>query len=96
MATRIGTARRKTRHKLSRPSAAKGTVPIRKYMQKFKTGDKVLLKADSFKQDGMYHPRFHGRVAVVRSARGKAYEVAVDEAGREKILIVSPVHLRKV
>lgn len=96
MVTRTGRSRRKTRHKLSLPAGKKGKVPIRSYLQSFKEGEKVLLKADPSYQKGMYFPRFHGRVAVVKGHRGRSYEVAVREEGKMKTLVVNPVHLQKV
>ncbi len=47
------------------------------------------------RQKGMYLPRFHGRIGVVKGQRGKCYEVAIKDGSKEKILIVHPVHLKK-
>ena len=43
MVTRIGTKRRKTRHKLKRKPAEKGKIPLSKYFQTFESGERVGL-----------------------------------------------------
>ena len=65
-------------------------------LQEFKIGDKVALKADSGVQKGMYFPRFHGKAGVVKGKKGKCYEVMIKDIGKEKTLIVHPVHLRRL
>lgn len=96
MAKRIGGFRRKTRNKFKKLVRKKGKISIKDYFQKFKIGEKVLLKAEPAVQKGMYFPRFHSKIGVVRGARGRCYEVAIKDGRKEKILIVHPVHLRKV
>ena len=96
MAKRIGGFRRKTRHKLSKPLREKGKISLRKYFQAFKPGDKVVLKSESSIHKGMYNPRFHGKSAVVKNKKGHCYEVIIKDNKKKKILIVHPVHLRRV
>ena len=96
MAKRIGGARRKTRHKLKKRVQARGKISIRKYMQPFKTGERVALAAESAVQKGMYFPRFHGRTGVVTGMQGECYTIAFRDGGKEKTVIAHPVHLRKV
>ncbi len=95
MATRIGTARRKTRHKLSKPRSEKGKLSLRKYFQEFKEGDRVTLLAEPAVQKGMYYPRFHNCVGTVKKRRGFCYELTIKDMNKEKTVIVHPVHLRK-
>ena len=94
MAKRVGGFRRKTRSKLKR--AEKGKILIRRFIQKFEEGQKVLLNADSSVQKGMYFPRFHSKVGEIKGKKGKCYEVAIKDGKKNKTLIVHPVHLRKV
>lgn len=96
MAQRIGSSRRKTRHKLRKEASEKGKISIRRYFQKFEAGDKVLLKAEPAVHKGMYFPRFHGKIAVVKGKTGSCYEVIVKDGNKNKVLIVHPVHLKKV
>jgi ribosomal protein L21E len=43
----------------------------------------------------MYLPRFLGRAGVISKKLGSCYQVKIDDMGKEKLLIVHPVHLRK-
>ena len=96
MVKRIGGFRRKTRHKLQKKARQKGKLSLRKYFQKFEIGQKVLLKADSIVQKGMYHPRFHGKIGIIKGKEGRCYEVKIKDYSKEKTLIVHPVHLESV
>jgi len=96
MTTRQGGFRRKTRHKLKKPLRKKGKVSHRKYFQQLEVGQKVKLAAEPAHQKGMYYPRFHGMVGVVKSKSGECYNVAIKDHNKEKVLIVHPVHLTKV
>jgi len=94
MARRTGGFRRKTRSKLKRTE--KGKILIRKFIQKFEEGQKVLLSADSSIQKGMYFPRFHSKIGVVKGKKGRCYEIKIKDGNKEKMVIVHPSHLRKV
>ena len=93
---RVGRSRRKTRHKLKKSVRERGKVSITKFLQEFSQGDKVCLKAEPAYQKGMYFPRFHGSVGIVQRKRGSCYEVLIKDSGKEKLVIVHPVHLQKV
>lgn len=92
----VGGFRRKTRHKLKRDKADRGKLSISKYFQKFSVGDKVAFKANPVLQTGMYNPRYHGMVGSVKGMKGRCYEVTVTDGGKEKTMIVHPLHLRRV
>ena len=96
MTQRIGGFRRGTRSKLKKPKTAKGKLSIGSFLQKLKTGDKVRLSAEPAYQKGMYYPRFHGKVGIVKGKSGSCYNVAIKDHNKEKVLIVHPVHLKKV
>lgn len=96
MTKRTGGFRRKTRNKLKKASRKKGKISIKNYFQQFKTGQKVLLKAEPAVQTGMYFPRFHAKTGIVKGKKGSCYEISIKDGGKEKTLIVHPVHLRKV
>ncbi|HLC55401.1 MAG TPA: 50S ribosomal protein L21e [Candidatus Nanoarchaeia archaeon] len=95
MVKRIGGSRRKTRAKFSKNYRSKGKISIRQFLQKFSTGEKVILKAETAYQQGMYFPRFHGRQGIVQGRQGACYQVIIKDGDKEKMLIVHPVHLRK-
>ncbi len=96
MVKRIGGFRRKTRHKLKKPVRRKGKVSISKYFQDFKINEIVQLVAEPSIQKGMYFPKFHGRYGTINKKKGKCYEVKIKTQKKEKILIVHPVHLKKI
>ena len=92
---KIGGIRRKTRSKLKKPIKDKGKLRLSKYFQHFKVDDKVVLSAEPSVQKGMYHPRFHGKIGIVKGTHGKCYEVEIKDAEKTKSLIVHPIHLMK-
>ena len=96
MVKRTGGSRRKTRHKLRKNVRTRGKISLTSFFQKFSSGDKVVLKADSAYQKGMYFPRFHGKIAVISKKIGTCYEVLLNDQGKDKTLIVHPVHLKKL
>ena len=96
MAKRIGSARRKTRHKFSKSVRQKGKISIRRYMQILKSGDKVSLTVEPSVHKGMYHRRFVSKIATVKAKKGRCYEVLIKDGNKTKTLIVHPVHLIKV
>lgn len=96
MVKRIGTARRKTRSIFSKSIKEKGKLSLTKYLQEFKTGDKVVLKAEPSIQKGLYFPRFHGKQGTIAKKQGECYEVKIKDFTKEKMLIVHPVHLKRL
>jgi len=96
MVKRIGGFRRKTRYKFRKERKNKGKISVTRYMQTFIVGDKVYLGVEPSVQKGMYHPRFMGKSGIVKGKRGKCYEVAINDMGKAKKLIVHPIHLVRV
>lgn len=95
MTKRIGGVRRKTRYKLSKEKRTKGKISITRYFQSFSQGDRVHLIVESSVHKGMYHPRFLGRAGIVNGKRGRCYEVTINDLGKEKKLIIHPIHLKR-
>ena len=96
MVKRIGTIRRKTRHKLSKKPRQKGKISLSKYFQKFENNEKVVLVAEPSVSKGTYHPRYYGKLGKILSKEGSCYKVLVKDQGKEKELTIHPVHLKKV
>lgn len=96
MVKRTGTGRRKTRGILTKNLRKKGKISISSYFTQFKKGEKTLLKAEPAVHNGTYFRRFHGKIAEVVKKTGSCYEVKVLDKGKEKTLVIHPVHLRKV
>lgn len=95
MVKRIGGIRRKTRYKFRKQTRSKGKISITRYFQSFNIGDRVYLIVEPAVQKGMYHPRFMGKTGTIKCKRGRCYEVAINDLGKEKTLILHPIHLRK-
>ncbi|MFH1592612.1 MAG: 50S ribosomal protein L21e [Candidatus Woesearchaeota archaeon] len=95
MVTRTGGARRKTRSKFRKTRSDRGKISIRKYLQQFKEGDKILLKLEPSVHKGMYFRRFHAKTGVVKGKRGTCYEIDIKDGKKEKTVVVHPVHLIK-
>jgi len=95
MVDRVGGFRRNTRHKMRKNVRAKGKISLKKYLQAFNVGDKVLLGAEPAYQKGMYFPRFYGKVGVVSKKVGTCYEVKINDFTKAKTVVVHPVHLAK-
>ena len=95
MVKRIGGLRRKTRYKFRKEKRRRGKISFTRYFQTFNIGDKVHLSLESAVQKGMYHPRFMGRSGIINGKRGRCYKVTINDIGKEKTLIVHPVHLMR-
>lgn len=96
MVTRIGTKQRKTRHKLTQTYRNKGKIPLSKYFQEFIEGDKVGLKINANVQKGRFFPRFHGLTGTITGKKkGICYEVNIRDGGKQKVLFIHPIHLKK-
>ncbi len=96
MVQRTGGFRRRTRYKLQKNVREKGKVSQRSFFQKLDEGDKVKLIAEPAYQKGMYFPRYHGLVGIVKGKKGNCYNVAIKDHDKDKLLIVHPVHLKKL
>ncbi len=86
--------RRKTRSKFRKNIGEKGFLPITRFLQSFEIGQRVVLKAFSSYQKGMYHPRFHGKVGIISGKQGKCYFVEIKDGNTKKNILVNPVHLK--
>lgn len=95
MGKRKGGYRRKKRNLFRKSPGTKGKISVTKYLQEFNQGDRVLLGLEPAVQQGFYHPRFYGRTGCIESKTGKCYKVRINDCGKQKSVIVHPIHLRK-
>jgi len=93
---RIGGPRRKKVSRFTKSTRAKGKISLRRYLSEFEDGDRVSLTVEPSIHKGMYHPRFIGKSGIVLSRKGSCYEVKIHDFSKEKILIVHPIHMRKL
>ena len=84
--------RSKTRNKLK----TRRRVKITDLLKEYAIGDRVAIVLNPSVQDGMPHPRFHGKVGRVIRKRGRAYVVEFKDGNKRKEAIALPVHLKKV
>ncbi len=96
MGKRKGGYRRRTRHLMCKNVRAKGKIRLASYFAAYKAGDRVALFAEPAVQGGIYHLRFHGKVGKVVGKQGDCYNVEIFDGGKQKTVIVHPVHLKKV
>ncbi|MEM3505646.1 MAG: 50S ribosomal protein L21e [Archaeoglobaceae archaeon] len=85
----------KSGRKLKKKVREKG-LKLRKFLQEFSMGQRVVIDIESASQKGMPHPRYHGRSGVVVGQRGRAYLVQIRDGSKIKTLISRPEHLRAV
>jgi len=71
-------------------------VTVSRAMGEFLEGERVILRIEPSVQKGRPHPRYQGRVGVVRGKRGRAYEVEITDGGKIKKVIILPEHLVRV
>ncbi len=93
---RKGGYRRGTRKTWAKHWRTKGKISITRFLAKYEEGQKVALVLEPSYMKGIYHSRFHGLTGVVKTQRGKCYEVDIRDGNKHKIVIVHPVHLKRV
>jgi large subunit ribosomal protein L21e len=71
-------------------------VTVGRIMGEFREGERVILRIEPSVQEGRPHPRYQGRVGMVRGRRGRAYEVEIKDGGKIKKVIILPEHLVRV
>lgn len=83
----------RSRSLLTRKPRERGKISLTKILHTYETGEKVVVKLDPSVHKGMPHRRFHGRVGVIVSKRGRSYVVHVPQGDATKEIIVRPEHL---
>jgi len=86
--------RRKTRSLLTRKPRERGKLGLGRLLHGYEPGDKVVIEIDPGVHRGMPHRRYHGKIGVIVSKRGRSYEVNVTQGDAAKQIIVRPEHLR--
>ncbi len=84
-----GRTRNLARH--HKPSAQS----VRSYVKDFEIGDKVAIVPKGSVRN-IPHPRYKGRIGVIKEKRGNAYVVEVTIMKAKRTLIVPAIHLDKV
>lgn len=76
--------------------SSRGKISITSYLAKYEDGDRVQLKAEPAVQKGLYHLDYHGKSGIVKGTQGNCYKVFIKDGGKEKCMLVHPVHLAKI
>jgi len=92
---RVGGNRRKSRYKMKKSVSEKGKLHLKRYLQTFEAGDRVLLKAYPSHQGGLFCLRFHGKIGEIVGKQGTCYKVAIKDFKKAKECLVHPVHMLK-
>jgi len=87
--------RRGTRSKLRKRARTRGKVAIRRIVQEFKKGEKVIISPEPSIQKGMPYKRFIGKQGTIIEKKGKAYVLEIKDGKATKQVISLPVHLKK-
>ena len=93
---RIGTSRRKTRRLYAVPERDKGKISIRRYLQRFETGENVFIGVDPAVHRALPFRRFVGRSGTVTGRQGEVYCVRVVDGSKAKTVLIHPAHLRRM
>ncbi len=71
----------------------RGKIGLSRILRAYQPGEKVTILIEPSVHKGMPHRRYHGRVGVVDSRRGKSYVVSVAIGNQTKKIIARPEHL---
>ena len=96
MSKRKGGSRAGTRKIFRKNARTKGKISLTKFFMPYEVGDRAVLKAEPAVQKSLYHHRFHSKNGVVVGKRGACYEVEIKDGNKKKLIIVHPVHLKKM
>lgn len=96
MVKRIGGFRRKTRYRYRKERSQRGKISLTRFMQKFELGDMVHLTVEPAYQKGMYFPMYIGKTGTIKGQKGRCYEVEIGDRGKNKTLIIHPVHMKRM
>lgn len=83
------------RNKLTNHPRERGTSPPQRAIQQFETGDKVHLVLDPSVREGRFLPRYSGRTGEIAGTQGAAYQVQINDGGKEKTIVTVAAHLRR-
>ncbi len=83
--------------KRSRNFVSKGRLAITRQLVRFEVGDKVRFDANPAALKGKPNTlRFNNRLGIVDAIQGRAYKVKFMDGNKQKMLVVSNMHLVKV
>ncbi len=87
---------RRSRRRLKRDQDKKGTIDIKRSLQGFQPGDKVIIAPDSSIQRNIPNRRFFGLPGIIIFKKGKAYTVEISKGNAKKRLDLLPAHIKRL
>ena len=96
MSKRKGGSRAGTRQLFRKSPRTRGKISLTKFFMPYKVGDRAVLSAEPAVQKNLYHQRFHGHAGFIIGKRGDCYELEIKDGGKTKMVIVHPVHMKKL
>lgn len=73
----------------------RGKLSLSRYFQELKEGDRVAIVKEASVASS-FPERMQGRTGVVEGKRGNSCIIRVKDHEKEKVFIVSPIHLKKI
>ena len=96
MSKRKGGSRAGTRQLFRKHPRTRGKISLTKFFMPYKVGDRACLSAEPAMQKNLYHQRFHGKSGFIVGKCGDCYELEIQDGGKTKMVIVHPVHMKKL
>jgi large subunit ribosomal protein L21e len=78
-----------------KPMKSRGKIKFSEYFKSLIEGDRVAIKQEKGVRNNL-QKKMQGKTGVVSGKRGSNYEVKIKDIKKEKLLIVHPVHLKKI
>lgn len=79
----------------SKSAKNKGKIQLSRYFQELKKGDSVGIVIEQ-SINFSFPQRFQGRTGIIDGKRGRSYIVKVNDQKKEKLLLIEPIHLKKI
>jgi large subunit ribosomal protein L21e len=89
-------AHSRSRRRLTLRVGEHGQIKLKKMLQEFKEGDRVLIDPTASVQRNIPHRRFFGISGIVIKKKGRAYSIAVGQGASIKTVDLLPVHLKRL
>ncbi len=78
-----------------KPVRTRGKLQLSRYFQEFKEGDFVTVVAEK-SLNPSFPQRLQGRTGKIDKRIGRSYAVKIKDQTKEKVFIISPIHLKKI
>jgi large subunit ribosomal protein L21e len=85
--------RSRTRSLLRKRPRERGKIGLSRILRTYRPGEKVTIILEPSVHKGMPHRRYHGRIGIIDSKRGKSYVVRIMMGSHTKQIIARPEHI---